>query len=231
MVEAKQILKLTQAFCKAALLNQRIQFSIYGDVDAEEQVQHIIDHHPVENRVKLHKALPPNEIINKISEHQVFTLMSDYEGMPVALMEAMACGVVPVCLEESSGVNEIIEHGVNGFIVKDRESDYQKHLQMLLDNPALWQTMSENAISTIAERYSTAITHQQWYQLLQSFAGQPVKTLKIPKRITLEGPLLYYGDNRKPSQKDLLNQKLRQQWMQLRLLIRPRARLRALLKK
>jgi glycosyltransferase involved in cell wall biosynthesis len=229
VVEQKQILKLTQAFLDAATNEPRLQFSIYGDGDEVEQVQHLLQTQ-VQDKVMYKGAVSPSKILDCFKNHQVFTLMSDYEGMPVALMEAMACGLVPVCLEEASGVNEIIEHGVNGFIVKDREADYQKHLQLLLDQPELWERLSANAVKTIKERYSSAITHEKWYRLLQGFTAETVKSIKIPSRIKLEGPLLHYGDNRKPSRREVYCQKLQHHWMQVRLFVRPRARLRALLK-
>lgn len=230
VVEQKQILKLTQAFLDAATKEPRLQFSIYGDGEQVEQVQHLLQTQ-IEDKVLYKGAVSPSKIIGCFKNHQVFTLMSDYEGMPVALMEAMACGLVPVCLEEASGVNEIIEHGVNGFIVKDREADYQKHLQLLLDQPELWERLSANAVKTIKERYSSAITHEQWYRLLNGYTAETIKSLKIPSRIKLEGPLLHYGDNRKPGRREVYLQKLQRHWMQVRLFVRPRARLRALLNK
>ena len=180
--------------------------------------------------VILFKAVPPCQIINKIQEHHVFTLMSDYEGMPIALMEAMACGVVPICLNEESGINEIIEHGVNGFIVKNRGKDYQDKLQLLVNDRSLWETMSKNAIAAIQQKYSSKITHQKWFELLNQFKDVKQKPLKIPLRIKLKGPLLYYGDNRKPNFKDRSATWLKTNWMTFRLFARPRARLRELLK-
>ena len=63
----------------------------------EQSIKALIQDEKASKNVTLFKALPPSQIIKKIQEHHVFTLMSDYEGMPIALMEAMACGVVPVC--------------------------------------------------------------------------------------------------------------------------------------
>jgi glycosyltransferase involved in cell wall biosynthesis len=228
--EQKQILKLASAFIRAAEMESRLKFSIYGDGEQSAQLESMLNEQK-EHNVTYLGAVAPDMILKCFEQHQVFSLMSDYEGMPVALMEAMACGVVPVCLAERSGVNEIIEHGVNGFIVKDRDADYQKHLQMLLDDPDLWQKLSNNAVKTIQERYSSATTHRQWYELLQSLSGQQIGSIKIPRRIQLEGDLLYYGDNRKPSTKEIIFSKVKDAWLNIRLFLRPRARLRALLNK
>ena len=230
-VQQKQILKLTKAFCDASKVNSNLEFSIYGDGDQEPSIKKLIKDEKASKNVILFKALPPSQIIRKIQEHHVFTLMSDYEGMPLALMEAMACGLVPVCLQETSGINEIIEHGVNGFIVKNRGEDYQEKLQLLVNDRSLWKTMSKNARATIQQKYSSKITHHKWYELLNQFKDVKQKPLKIPLRIKLKGPLLYYGDNRKPSLKDRSATCLKSNWMAFRIFIRPRARLRELLKK
>ena len=228
--EAKQVLKLTKAFCDASKVNSNLEFSIYGDGDQEQSIKALIKDEKASKNVILFKALPPSQILNKIQEHHVFTLMSDYEGMPIALMEAMACGVVPVCYVGEGGVDEIIEYGVNGFIVKNRGEDYQEKLQLLVNDRSLLETMSKNAISTIEQKYSSKITHQKWFELLNNFKGVKQKPLRIPLRIKLKGTLLYYGDNRKPSLKDRSATWLKTNWMAFRLFARPRTRLRDLLK-
>ena len=230
VVQQKQILKLTKAFCDASKANSNLEFSIYGDGDKEQSIKALIKDQKATNSVTLFKALPPSQILNKIQEHHVFTLMSDYEGMPIALMEAMACGVVPICLNEESGINEIIQHGVNGFIVKNRGEDYQEKLQLLVNDRSLWETMSKNAIATIQQKYSSKITHQKWFELLNQFKDVKQKPLGIPLRIKLKGTLLYYGDNRKPNLKSKSKTWLKSNWMAFRIFIRPRARLRELLK-
>ena len=228
--EAKQVLKLTKAFCDASKVNDKINFSIYGDGDKEQSIKALIQDEKASKNVTLFKALPPCQIIKKIQEHHVFTLMSDYEGMPIALMEAMACGVVPVCYVGEGGVDEIIEHGVNGFIVKNRGEDYQEKLQLLVNDRSLWETMSKNARATIQQKYSSKITHQKWFELLNQFKDVKQKPLRIPLRIKLKGALLYYGDNRKPSLKDRSAIWLKSNWIAFRIFVRPRARLRELLK-
>jgi colanic acid/amylovoran biosynthesis glycosyltransferase len=228
--EAKQVLKLTKAFCDASKVNSNLEFSIYGDGDQEQSISALINHERASKNVKLFKALPPNKIIRKIQEHHVFTLMSDYEGMPIALMEAMACGVVPVCYVGEGGIDEIIEHGVNGFIVENRGKDYQDKLQILVNDRSLWEIMSKNARATIQQKYSSKITNQKWFELLNQFKGIKQKPLHIPLRIKLKGPLLYYGDNRKPNLKDRIATCLKSNWMAFRIFVRPRTRLRELLK-
>ncbi|BDC98601.1 glycosyltransferase family 4 protein [Persicobacter psychrovividus] len=228
-VEQKQILYLADAFIECSTCCEKTSFSIYGNGRYQDELKALLAT-SCDHKVVYKGAVSPSEIQNVMSQHHVFTLMSDYEGMPVALMEAMACGVVPVCLAENSGVNEIIIDGFNGLIVKDRGRDYRAKLRLLLEDPELWSRLSNNAIKTIEERYSSKVTHQKWVDLLNSYRQNEVEKISTPKTIELDGPPLLYSDIRKPSIFIQVKHKWSRYWLQIRLAIRPRARLREVLK-
>ncbi len=61
------------------------------------------------NKLKYGGILSPYDIYKTLLKYNVFVLLSDYEGMSTSLMEAMACGLVPICTNIRSGTSEIIE--------------------------------------------------------------------------------------------------------------------------
>jgi glycosyltransferase involved in cell wall biosynthesis len=84
----------------------------------------------------------------------VAVLPSRWEGMPNALLEAMASGL-PCVATRVSGSEEVIQHGVNGLLVEpeDDVALAEALLTVLLD-PALGAEFGLAARATIAERYS-----------------------------------------------------------------------------
>lgn len=63
-----------------------------------------------------------------------FTLSSDYEGMPITLIEALSCGCIPVGTPVS-GFNDVVEDGKTGFVAKNfTDSAYLDALKRAIDN-------------------------------------------------------------------------------------------------
>jgi len=57
-----------------------------------------------------------DEVVDIAAGHDVFVLPTRWEGVPVALLEAMSVGLVPIVSRVESGVAEILTDGVNGFM-------------------------------------------------------------------------------------------------------------------
>lgn len=84
----------------------------------------------------------------------LFVLSSLFEGLPVALLEAMAQGKPPV-VTAVGGIPEVVTDGVDGFLVQPR--DYQAQAQRiiaLLQDQDLRSQMSANAVKKIEDKFS-----------------------------------------------------------------------------
>jgi glycosyltransferase involved in cell wall biosynthesis len=80
-----------------------------------------------------------------LSAMDVFVLTSLWEGLPIAVMEAMAAGV-PVLVTDTGGVREIIHSGENGYCVPPGNVDAMTQKVMeLLNDPELRDRFSTNA--------------------------------------------------------------------------------------
>jgi glycosyltransferase involved in cell wall biosynthesis len=72
----------------------------------------------------------------------VFPSLTDTFGNVV--LEAMASGAVPVVLN-APGPRDFVESGLNAFVSSDVE-EMRQHIQLLMSDPHLRQTMAENAV-------------------------------------------------------------------------------------
>jgi colanic acid/amylovoran biosynthesis glycosyltransferase len=79
--------------------------------------------HLNEKNVQVLKWLDAESVMELMAAGQVLILLSDFEGMSIAMVEAMSVGLVPIVSNISSGVNQLIEHGVNGFVVDPNDQE------------------------------------------------------------------------------------------------------------
>ncbi len=95
----------------------------------------------------------------------VFAMPSEQEGMPNALLEAMACGL-PCCASEIGGVVDVLTHGENGLLSPAGDAAaLAANLRSLLDDAPLAQRLASAAQETIARRYTWASIMQQYEAL------------------------------------------------------------------
>ena len=108
-----------------------------------------------------------SDIAAQLHRGNLAVLPSRFEGMPNALLEAMACGSACVATRVS-GSEDIIQHGVNGLLVESE--DYQGMAQALftlLRNPALAQQYGHLARAIIEKHYSLEHITDMYVELYQ----------------------------------------------------------------
>ena len=81
--------------------------------------------------------------------HSIFFLPSIYEGNPKVLLEAMACGSVPICSDIPANRN-IVEHLRSGFLCGRESEEYARSISTLLGDPNLHLRFSERGASKIS---------------------------------------------------------------------------------
>jgi colanic acid/amylovoran biosynthesis glycosyltransferase len=139
--------------------------------------------------------LPPTDVQTILCNCQAILLMSDFEGLPVALLEAMAAGVVPVVREIPSGIPELIHQEQTGLLVSDDPEAAAAALIRLAGDPSLWRHCSNAARQLVVERYSESKSYASWLQLIQDLdqRSSPIYPIQFRNQIHLRhlDPLLH----------------------------------------
>jgi len=82
----------------------------------------------------------------------IFVLVSRYEGIPNALLEAMGCGLPVIVSDASPGPLEYVKHGITGLVVPvDNAPALLIALEWLINNPQLRCQLGEAARARVAE--------------------------------------------------------------------------------
>jgi glycosyltransferase involved in cell wall biosynthesis len=108
---------------------------------------------------------PTHEMERYYRAADVFVLSSIREAHPVALLEAMACGI-PVIASRIEGATDVmIEDGVNGRLVNpDDEQALAAALSRVLDTPDEAARLGRQARATVVDRYDIRQTAERWLE-------------------------------------------------------------------
>ena len=102
----------------------------------------------------------------------LFCMTSEYEGLGLVLIEAMAYGTVPVAFDSYANVSEIITHGKNGMLVPPfRVREYSKTLASLMNDPKRREAMAFSAINT-SHNYDVDAICKKWLDLFDSLSAR-----------------------------------------------------------
>lgn len=139
----------------------------YGDGENTEKLQNIIQTKNLSHCVKLMGSR--TEIDIYIQDASVFVLTSKVEGMPNALIEAMALGLTVISTDcPCGGPADLIRNGENGFLIPvDDKEALIRTLQQVLSDESLRMKLSNQA-HNIIHTMNPDTVNQAWIDLIES---------------------------------------------------------------
>jgi glycosyltransferase involved in cell wall biosynthesis len=144
LINAKGIFEIATILTELNSKNIPFSLNIIGSGAEEKQLMNALKNF---ESVVFNGKLPNSKVLELHQNHDIILLPSKTEGLPVVLVEAMKCGVVPMATKLESGIPEIIEHDVNGFmVILDEVSKYAQHIEQLHHNRSQLKKMSQLCI-------------------------------------------------------------------------------------
>jgi glycosyltransferase involved in cell wall biosynthesis len=141
-----------EAFAKLPTSPQRSVLVFVGEGPSRAILEAKTDQLVLRDRVIFTGRLP--DVRNLLNMADVVILPSRFEGFPIALLEAMACRL-PIVASRVTGVPEMLEDNVSGFIIEPANvEELAFKLLLLYQDEALRNRLGKAAQMTIKEKFS-----------------------------------------------------------------------------
>lgn len=156
LIEALRILKEKNVRCKLLLV---------GGGELETEIRAMVKRYNLGDTVLFYgQARDVNHVLQALD---CFILSSLWEGMPLALLEAMASGI-PVIATDVAGTREVVHHLQNGILIPSRSAEsIVAALLQLKESPELRENIVNQALTFVRERYSVEANMKAYLRLYE----------------------------------------------------------------
>lgn len=159
-----------------------LHYDIVGDGPLRPELETLIGELRIGDRVRIVGQREQTEVHRFLLDADIFLAPSvtdsrgDQEGIPVAIMEAMATGL-PVVSTLHSGIPELVDHGRTGLLVPERDSvALVRALQDLTTMPDLRVAMGFAARVKVEADYNIDVLNDQLLDRFSELVDKPVQS-------------------------------------------------------
>ena len=154
---------LLDAWAEAAPRQPGWILRIYGAGDQEAALRRQCTELALDDSVEW--AGQTDDVTGALARSSVFVQSSRGEGFPLALLEAMACGVPCAAFDCSPGVREIIRNGEDGLLARHGNTgELARQLVRLMADENLRDTIGERARRNV-RRFAPEVVTRRWEEL------------------------------------------------------------------
>ncbi|MFA7444463.1 MAG: glycosyltransferase [Flavobacteriaceae bacterium] len=161
----KQFDKLVETYAKTLLPQAGVKLLILGEGQEEHKIRETIKKLNVTEKVIL-EGYQSNSF-TYMKKALFLVLCSEYEGLPMVLLECLSCGTPVVAFDCFSGPSEIVVQHQNGILVGDQNfEELTEAINLLYSDKVLYKKCKNNALSS-AEKFRPENIARKWEVLLQ----------------------------------------------------------------
>lgn len=145
------------------------KLQIVGDGELREQLQNNIRELGLSNQINIGSA--EKDMMSVYKDASILAMSSRYEGLPMVLLEAQAAGLPIVSFDCKCGPKDVIENGVDGFLVEDGDIEQLAQKLVVLMQDANLRKQMGSAAYAHSDRYSEERIMKQWTDLFDEVMG------------------------------------------------------------
>ncbi len=152
---------------KVAKKMPELEFDIVGDGPCLDELETIIKNEEI-NNVRMHLFKNQEELEELYLNSSLFLMTSHSESFGLVLLEAMSYGLLCIAFDDAKGACEIIDDGVDGYLIKHRNIDemvkvitnYFANNRIALQEHCTKKSL-EYSLSTFARKWNNLITSDE----------------------------------------------------------------------
>jgi colanic acid/amylovoran biosynthesis glycosyltransferase len=171
---------LLEALAGAEPPVDRLTLDVVGDGELRPSLERLVDRLELDGRVRFHGSLPEDEVSALLGRADLFVLAStiarngQMDGIPVALMEALACGV-PVVATRLSGIPELIRDGETGLLAEPGDpASLRNALEQLITDPSGARRRVEAGRRLVENEFYSKRSAEQLTRLFLESCGEQI---------------------------------------------------------
>ena len=180
LVEKKGIVYALQGMARLRSREIPAELTVVGDGPLRADLERLSAELGLQGQVSFTGAVERREVVALLQWSHVLVAPSvtastgDQEGIPNVLKEAMATGM-PVVSTVHSGIPELVEDGISGFLVPERDPEaLARRMEHLARHPETWSDMGRAGRRRVEEAFDSRKVNAQLLTLYEKCGREPV---------------------------------------------------------
>ena len=166
LTERKRADRFINVMRKVAQDHPDLRAAIVGDGPDTEELQQQVVELGLEEQIEFLGLR--SDVLDLQLKSRIFALTSRWEGVSIAMLEAMSCGTIPV-VSDVGDLRDVVESGGNGFVFDEDDIDsFATTISALLSDEARMGELSVAARQTVEDRCSREAVTRRWGDTFRS---------------------------------------------------------------
>jgi glycosyltransferase involved in cell wall biosynthesis len=163
----KGILWLPEIYRACLDRGMEATLTIVGDGPDAQRLDRKLAQYDLQNTVRRARGLTPEQVYGVLLQSHILLMPSYYEGLPIALMESLVCGCVPVVSRLPGITDVMIENGKTGMLVDvEHVAGFVEAIATIYNDPRRWANMSSAAHEVAQHKYSVEAMGRSYLDLI-----------------------------------------------------------------